>query len=312
MKMKNLFWGFLFITLGILILLNNFTSISFYWINFWKLWPVFLILLGTSFLFKQPLLRGLLVSLTAIALAVSLFVTVVSGWRVLDDKIVVNFGEGIEISDEDFDDWEVKNFYEDYKLQIEFASLHFKAGGGAFTLADTSSYLVEAEAKGFKEDFTLSRSDNENESSIHFTKERTRFSITKGKIKNRINFKLNPNPVWNLDFDLGAASTELDLRPFKVKEAIFDVGAAFLKIKLGDLNDSSFIRIDAGASSIEIEVPESSGCEIKTDVSLSSKKFRDFNKIKNDLYRTENFDTSDKKIFIDIDSGVSSIRVSRY
>jgi hypothetical protein len=312
MKAKHLFWGFLFITLGVLILLNNFTTINFYWINFWKLWPVFLILLGISLLIKETVIRNILISLTAIALAVSIFVTVVSGWRVLDDKIIVNFGNGIEISDEGFNDREVKNFYEEYKPEIEFASLDFKAGGGAFRLADTSSYLFEAEAKGFNENFTLSRSDNENESSIHFTKEKTRFSITKGKLKNRIDFKLNPNPVWRLDFDLGAATTELDLKPFKVKEVNIDVGAASLKIKLGDLADTSLVNIDAGASSIEIEVPENAGCEIKTDVSLSSKKFRDFKKVKSDLYRTENFDTADKKIFIEIDSGVSSIKVERY
>jgi hypothetical protein len=312
MKSKHFFWGFLLITLGILILLNNFTTINFYWISFWKLWPAFLILLGISLFIKQAAARNVLVSLTAILLGITIFVTIVSGWRLLDDKIIVNFGDSVEISDEDYNDWQIKNFYEDYNSGIESASLYFHAGGGVFRLTDTSSYLFEAEARGFNEDFTLSRSDNENESSIHFTKEKTRFSITRGKFKNRLDFKLNPNPVWNLDFDLDAASTELDLRLLKIKQTKIDIGAASLKIKLGDLADTSLVNIDAGASSIEIEIPESTGCEIKTDVTLSSKKFRDFNKVKSDLYRTENFDTSDKKIFIEIDSGVSSIRVSRY
>ena len=59
-------------------------------------------------------------------------------------------------------------------------------------------------------------------------------------------------------------------------------------------------------------VPETSGCEVKLEGALNSKDFAGFKKVSSDLYRTANFDTASKKIFINIDSGVSSLNVDRY
>ena len=72
------------------------------------------------------------------------------------------------------------------------------------------------------------------------------------------------------------------------------------------------LKIEAGASDMDILIPDSSGCEINSDVALSSKNYEDFIKISKNIYRTENFDTSTKKIFIEIDCGVSSIDVKKY
>ncbi len=41
-----------------------------------------------------------------------------------------------------------------------------------------------------------------------------------------------------------------------------DMGAASLDLKLGDKYPKTIVDIDAGASSIEIMIPDSSGCEI--------------------------------------------------
>lgn len=90
------------------------------------------------------------------------------------------------------------------------------------------------------------------------------------------------------------------------------MGAASLKLKLGDRAEETRLTLDAGASSIDINVPEDAGCEIKTDVSLSSKHFDGFKTIDSDLFRTDNFENAKKKIYISIESGVSSIKVNRY
>ena len=90
------------------------------------------------------------------------------------------------------------------------------------------------------------------------------------------------------------------------------IGAASLKAKLGSLTDELKFILDAGASSIEIWIPETSGCEIRTDGALSSKNFDDFRKIRSDYYRTDNFESAEKKIYLELDSGVSSLKVKRY
>ncbi|MBT8387120.1 MAG: hypothetical protein KJO12_06880, partial [Ignavibacteria bacterium] len=65
-------------------------------------------------------------------------------------------------------------------------------------------------------------------------------------------------------------------------------------------------------SDMDLIVPEGSGCQIETDVALSSKNFHGFEKIKSDLYQTSNFEDAQKKIYINIECGVSSINISRY
>jgi len=91
-----------------------------------------------------------------------------------------------------------------------------------------------------------------------------------------------------------------------------DIGAASLGLRLGNKYPETMVGIDAGASSIKILVPDSSGCEIRSDASLSSKHFERFKRIHSDLYRTENFETAKNKIFIRLDADVSSINVERY
>ncbi len=123
---------------------------------------------------------------------------------------------------------------------------------------------------------------------------------------------LNNNPEWELNFDVGAASVDLDLTQYKVSTLNVGMGAAAFNVKLGNLVDVARIKIDAGASDIDILIPDSVGCEINSDAALSSRNYEGFTKINNDIYRSEDFDKFSKKIYIDIDCGVSSIDVKRY
>jgi hypothetical protein len=129
--------------------------------------------------------------------------------------------------------------------------------------------------------------------------------------RNHVDLRLNERPEWRLDLDIGAAEVDLDMRPYKVQSLDLDAGAAKVVIRLGALARESDISINAGASSVRLEVPEAAGCEIRVDAPLSSKKFPGFTRIGDGVYRTENFDTADHKITIRLDAGVSSLKVRR-
>jgi len=130
--------------------------------------------------------------------------------------------------------------------------------------------------------------------------------------KNNIDVALNPKLTWDMNFDVGAASMDFDLSEFKTEKVDVDMGAATLKIKLGSLSPETKLSIDAGASDINIYIPRESGCKITTDGALSSKHFNDFERINSNHFETSNFDEATNKIFITVDSGVSSISVDRY
>ena len=105
---------------------------------------------------------------------------------------------------------------------------------------------------------------------------------------------------------------DFDLSQYNITKLNIDMGAASLNLKLGIPRTETKVIIDAGASSMDIYVPELVGCQIDADINLSSKNFKGFEKIKSGLYRTTNFAESIKKIYFNIDSGVSSISISRY
>lgn len=305
MKTKHLFWGFLFITLGILILLNNFTDINFYWLGFWKFWPVFLILLGIALLIKQEAVRAILISLAAVAIAVAIFSTFKFGFNFFRHDFIFDLKNDI-----DNDSYETEFFEEDFNQNVNFASVYFEGGAGSFKIKDTTSKLFSAVTTGNNHVYDLITYEEGENVKINFSQRSERvFSFKK---KNKVDIKLNTNPTWKLNFALGAAAGEFDLRNYKVEDLDIDIGAASLKIILGSLLDSAKVDIDAGASSIEISIPENAGCEVNATVLLASRKLEGFNKYKDRIYRTDNFETADKKIYMTIDAGVSSVRVKRY
>src|SRR5690606_31090229 len=145
MKNKHLFWGFLFLTLGSLILINNFTQIDFE-INLWKIWPLFLILLGIGLLIKNEIIRGIVFSLTAIVLGAAIFSSFKTGWGHFRNETKININ-GISIDDSNEDN-EKKVFEEEFNEEIKFASLNLIAKAGLFKIGDTTNNLFKAVTSG--------------------------------------------------------------------------------------------------------------------------------------------------------------------
>ena len=76
MKTSKIFWGTLFIVLGLLVLLNNFSSINVHWGDLWQFWPILLVLMGISMLVKNKFGKSALAGAAAILLALILFTSV--------------------------------------------------------------------------------------------------------------------------------------------------------------------------------------------------------------------------------------------
>jgi len=306
MKTSHIFWGTLFIVLGLLVLINNFTTIFMDWGTIWKLWPAAIVLLGISLLIKHKFGKGVVAGVAALIIAVSVFATFKTTAHFIHDDFTVVF------DDLDDSEFEVTEYKEVFDSSIAKAFLEFDAGAGSFNIKDTTHQLISIKTEGIKDNYKLKRFDSDSSSKIQFSMKHTRFRIGGKNYKNRVDISLNSNPVWDMEFDIGAASVKLDLTPYKINDLNIDMGAAALDVRLGDLNYETNVDIEAGASDMDLFVPEGSGCQIESDVAFSSKNFHGFEKIKKNLYRTSNFEDAEKKIYIEIDCGVSSINVRRY
>ncbi len=309
MKTKHIFWGVLFISLGVLILLYNLNAANFDLSNIWQYWPLVIILWGVSYFTKNNILKGIIAGAAAVILAVTLFAGFNSSFYF--------FNNAFSIHNSDFDitingDTDTSNYVESYSPNIKNAEFNFKAGAGSFLLRDSTDELISAVALGYKNNYEISRDDTGDYAVVKMNMLKRKFNFGEGNNKNRVILKLNPKPIWNLNFDIGAASTDFDFSHFKTENININTGAASLKIRLGDNVAESNVKVKAGASSIDIEVPDSAGCEIRTSTALSSRNIDGFDKIDSNLFRTDNFDSAKKKIYLRIESGISSIHVSRY
>ena len=309
MKTKHIFWGVLFIALGLLVLLYNINLMNFDLSNVWQYWPVVIILWGVSYFTKNVILKRFIAGIAAVILAVALFAGFNSTFYFFNDAFSLH-NSNFDINSNDNSD--TSNYSENYNPVIKSAEFDFKAGAGTFLLRDSTDELISAVAQGYKNKYELNRNDSGDQTVVEMKMLKQHFTFGDWHNKNKVVLKLNTKPIWDLDFDIGAASVNFDLSAFKTQSININTGAASLRIKLGDKVDNSNVRVKAGASSINIEIPDSAGCEIRTSTALSSRNFDGFDKIDSNLYRTDNFDSAKKKIYLKIDCGISSIHVTRY
>jgi hypothetical protein len=309
MKTKHIFWGLFFVTIGILILLSNLNSINIDLSNIWKFWPLVIILWGISFFSKNTLVKTVIAGISAIILALAIFAFFYYSCNFVCNSISDN-DDGFSYSINDNSD--TSNYSTPYNSAIKNCEFNLNAGAGSFKINDSTEELMEAVTRGVKNKYELTRSNSGDNTILTLDMKKRHFNFFDGHNKNETLIKLNPSPAWNLNFELGAASTYFDLSPFKTKDIEVKMGAASFKTKLGSKSEITNLHLKAGVSSIEISVPESSGCEITCSAGLSSKDFDDFTKINSNLYRTNNFDSAKKKIYLNLETGISSIHVTRY
>ena len=299
MKLSTVFWGVLFIVLGGLFLLNNLGVIFFNWGVLWRLWPIVLVAWGLSIIFGKEPLRWYVVLLMIFIIVFMVGGVVLYDWY--ESRNEFAFGEA-----------NYQDFSEGFEGAVQRARLEFDGGAGKFFIEGTTDKLFTASTQLSFGKYILDRdrSGEEERLRFHMTGRSERWHFF--RVRNRAEIKLNPNPTWDLDADVGAATVDFDLSPFKMKNVKIDGGAASFKIKLGDRADESHLDIRAGASSIEIEVPSSVGCEVIANTKLSGRKIIGFEKVGNKTYQTADFERALKKIYIDIAAGVSNVRVERY
>ncbi len=298
MKTGKLFWGFFLLTLGALFLLSKYDLLSCSFGFVWDIWPLIFVFWGALVIFKETFARPFINSLFGIFLALMLFGIMENGINSFD------FSESNEVFSE---------FYEEnYDPGIKTADLEISSGAGLFIIRGSTDKLAEGKTKGNIAEYDFELWKDDDHANVRFKLHKRNFNFFRGRFKNQLEVALNQNPVWDINLNIGASKSNFDLTEYKVKNVSLHTGAASGRIKLGDKFDSTTVDIHMGAASITVEIPKTSGCSINSDMALVSRDFSGFNKKYSGYYETENFKSSSKKIFINVEGGVSSIKVKRY
>lgn len=299
MNSGKLFWGSFLISVGVLFLLVKYEIILSSFDFIWNIWPLIFVFWGLSLIFKGNTYKPIISALFGIFIAIIIFGLIYSSfWE-------FNF-------DSDNKNTFTQKYSKELEVDVKTVNLSLESGAGVFVIKDTTSNLIDADSYGTLGKYEYYYSKEDSIANLDINMESKNVDAFRFKFKNELNIKLNTKPKWNFIFNVGASKNKFDLSPFKINNLRLSTGATSSKIKLGDKSDSTNVDIDMGASSLTLEIPKNVGCSINLELPLGSKKLRDFRKTEDGFYRTENFESSKKKIFINVNGGVSSFKVYRY
>ncbi|MGI6341749.1 MAG: hypothetical protein ACOXZ9_02050 [Bacteroidales bacterium] len=316
MNHKKIFWGVILIIVGVLLLLHLLDIVVFTSRIFRLAIPVLIMLWGVTLLEIKSSYK-LIISILIVLLSVLL-----ASYKSMG--IVRQKGYYAEYNRQDRDRYQDQDrdrdpnakpvkLYQAFDSTTTDAKLILNVGAGEYSIDDTcNNYLAiaEVEKEVFRENFAfVLQKDEPKEKVLEFSISDENFKIDNFDLD--VNLKLNQQPVWDFEMNIGAADVDFDLSKFKVRNIKLAGGAADIEITVGDLFPQTDILVETGAANVTIKVPYQSGVEITKESALSSTNFIGFEKV-DGKYRSSDYSKAKNFINIDFKSGLSSISVERY
>ncbi|TAF44688.1 MAG: hypothetical protein EAZ51_05405 [Sphingobacteriales bacterium] len=316
MKSKKIFWGIILIFFGTILLLENFNIIEFYWSQIWRFWPVLLILVGINTITAKSNPKigvPIVIIFTLLLLGLLTYKGMRTCTKNKNDTVVI-FEEEDEESETTttLDSTEATTYSEDYDTRYKTAKLIINGAAGSFAINDSTTQLLDANVKGAFKKFMLKKTETDTSAIIELNNNKSYGNTFKSNKLSDIDVALNVNPLWDIEANIGAGEINLDLSNFKIDTAILKGGAAAFSVTLGNKYNHTTLTAETGVASVEIKVPELSGCRVYVNSGLSAKEFNGFNNLGKGVYETSNFKKSTNKVYINLKGGLSSFEVTRY
>lgn len=333
MKGNKIIKGLTFLLIGTILLANTLEILEWsVWSNIIKLWPLLIISLGLSLIFRGKSLSfmgpliiflGIIVGVGASYMGISFEGEIVREVKTLSREIVIEVEKVPETEvaleaeitpeietapeTETTPETEVALETKEY-LEIERASIELKLDIGKLTLGESTPLLYECISqyryKEFEPFEEFSRTEKEANILIYHS------PVIKRRISNNIRnywqLKLNNKIIYDLSIKTGAINTDCNLSGFKVEKLYIESGASNINLVLPQYD--SKIIIDTGVSNIDIAIPKNVGAIVNIDSGIAIKNLDDFIK-RNGTFISHNYNESEFKTEIEINSGVSHIDI---
>lgn len=336
MKANKLMEGLTFLLIGTILLANTLGILDWsVWSNLFKLWPLLVISLGISLIFRGKSLAfmgpliiflGIIAGVGASYMGISFEGEMVREIKTLSREIVIEVEKvpetevaleteitpEIETAPDTETTLETEEALETKEYpEIEKASIGLNLDVGTLTLGESTPLLYECisqyQYKEFEPFEKFSHTEKEADILIYHS------PITKKRISNNIKnnwqLKLNNKIIYNLSIKTGAIDTDCNLSGFKIEKLYIKSGASNINLIIPQYD--SKIIIDSGVSNIEITIPKNVGATVNIDSGIAVKDLDIDDFIKKDgTYISNNYDYSEFKTEIEIDCGVSNIEVN--
>ena len=286
----GVFGPVLLIAIGLLFLASNLGYLGpVSWFQLLQLWPLLLVLGGIDLAIgrRAPVL-ALLIAIVVIGGAVALVAAqpgfVFGGPRAIGGEAGITVPRGA-----------VRTL----ELRVAGGAARYTIGGGATALVEAVSdrsdlRLVEDRRSGDAATVRLEQSDQP-------------FTFAGGR--GNVDIKVASDVALTLRFDAGAGDFTVDLRDLKVRELRSATGAAAMRVVLPRPDGDIPIRLDSGASSITVEVPDGVEARVSTSGLASTRSASGrFTGRGNDL-ESPGYATARDRVTVTIKAGASSVTV---
>lgn len=329
MRNDKLIPGMILVMIGAIFLLHNFGYIHFHWYNLIHLWPIFLVIGGVNLVFANN--RSAWASILKISVVIAGFLLLVFGnfdnsfngrWWQHHTYYHNDNNDDNDNSDDDDDSGRLvkthgnSTFNAPYDQGIKVAQLNIAGGATSYVLNDTTNQLFNAVTQETVGEYDLNHHMEDSVYVVDFKlrdgKNGFNFNSDDDNNGNKVDMRLNPNPVWNVKLDAGATDVNFDLSKFKVKTIKLNGGAGSFAIKLGQPLSTTDINISTGAASVKFTIPQNAACRITKSSAFSSDDFEGFTKKGNGDYETPGFDAAKNKFYIHFSGAMSGFEVKRY
>jgi hypothetical protein len=288
---NNIGFGIFLIVVGILWMLMNVGVIGWSVVDsLIKLWPLILAVAGINIIFSN---NGS-VKLTAWLL----FLVIVVLHSCFNERIPYN-----EASNR------ARNINIQKLEETTNAALSLSLGGTRIQVGSSATDLVNAIVDDPGVKHRQEYQHNRGKAEISFNKSGTQ-GWNHHKAGNSCVFNLNRDVIWEMNVKLGAINGTFDMSDLKVGELDMDIGAGNIELLFGSRFETVNVKIDAGASKLDIVVPEGTGVRIKVDGVLNKAGMNDLDlQQQGGYYVSPNYAESENKINMDINMGVGKLDI---
>ena len=335
MRNDKLIPGMILVMIGAIFLLHNFGYIHFHWYNLIHLWPIFLVIGGVNLVFANN--KSAWATILKISVVLAGFALIIFGnfndrynrWWWPHYTYHHSDNDNNDSSDDNNDDSDdddnggslVKThgnstFNTPYDQTIKVAQLNISGGATSYVLNDTTNQLFNAVTQEVVGNYDLNHHMEDSVYVVDFKlrdgKNGFNFNSDDNDHGNKVEMRINSNPVWNVKLDAGATDVNFDLSKFKVKSIKLNGGAGSFAMKLGQPIATTDINISTGAASVKFTIPKNAACRITKSSAFSSDDFEGFTKKGNGDFETPGFDAAKNKFYIHFSGAMSGFEVKRY
>lgn len=296
-RTSSIFWGFAFIFIGVLLLLDNLNVVTVHFGNLWQLWPVFLVGAGVSMLSLRGWLSSLISLVLALAFGVLAYLVAVENPFYASSSQLQHVETlGGTVSDQ------AKILDVTLKTGAMDIRLGKMSGEGAYKASLSSTHMSLQKEQDFMQD------DVQHVALV--TGSQKRWWL--GPMSNSLQLDFTNKLPLDITIDAGASSVTGDLSALQVRNFTLDAGASSVELKFGAAQTRLSVNLDAGASSVKLSLPASVGVRVETDNGLSHTDFAGIDKVSDGVYESSGFASAERQIIIRADIGVSSFEITRY